>query len=342
MPEFRFLDKADFDNMSESLFSILTANMSRIAPTGRSYEEDYNSWYVAVKEGLAQDERRIILIFSNKRLVGFFQYYTSGVKFMMEEIQIRTQWQGRDVFRALYRFLIPLLPSELRDVEAYAHKNNEKSHGILRRLGLVVVGENKRGDSYHFRGQYADLLRWHFQDSGEEGAICKMQIWRISQFLETDRLCFTFTPHGLKYLALQGNGGEQAVDLRENNPGAAQSPQKRLLLKETVKFIETGRHDLTLDLTELTDFQKAVFDQVRKITPGEIVTYGAVADRIGKPRAARAVGRAISKNPVSYFIPTHRVLPRRGLGRCISGAGYLRQKLLVHEGHDLLTLAGRR
>ncbi len=67
-------------------------------------------------------------------------------------------------------FLIPLLPSELRDVEAYAHKNNEKSHGILRRLGLVVVGENKRGDSYHFRGgQYADLLRWHFQDSGEEG-----------------------------------------------------------------------------------------------------------------------------------------------------------------------------
>lgn len=118
MIKFRFLNKSAFDSLSKVIFTILAANMSEIAPTENSYEDDYNSWFAAVKEGLAKEKRKIILIFSGDELIGFFQYYTSGNKLMMEEIQIRSDWQGKEIFRSLYGFLISNLPPEIHDVEA--------------------------------------------------------------------------------------------------------------------------------------------------------------------------------------------------------------------------------
>lgn len=167
-----------------------------------------------------------------------------------------------------------------------------------------------------------------------------METSEIAEFLETDELSFTYTAGGLKYLSLKGGGGEQMLELR--GVQGNQNSITTLLLEETAKFLKTGKHDLTLDLTEFTDFQKAVFNRVLKIPPGDVLTYGHLAIELGKPNAARVVGQAISKNPVSYFIPTHRVLPQKGIGQCISGAGFLREKLLVREGHDLAALAKRR
>ena len=161
MTTFYFLNKLDFDRLSKVIFSILEGNMSEIAPTGNSYEDDYNSWFAAVKEGLIKEQRRIILILSDDELIGFFQYYTSNNKLMMEEIQIRSDWQGKEIFRNLYGLLISNLPPEIHDVEAYANKKNVKSQGILRHIGLVIDGENKNGNSYHFHGKYDDLLKWY-------------------------------------------------------------------------------------------------------------------------------------------------------------------------------------
>ena len=52
-----------------------------------------------------------------------------------------------------------ILPPEVEFVEAYANKKNEKSQGILARLGLERIGENKNGNSYHFRGRYEELKK---------------------------------------------------------------------------------------------------------------------------------------------------------------------------------------
>jgi len=81
----------------------------------------------------------------------------------MEEIQIRSDCQGRGIFRGLYGFLISNLPSEIQNVEAYANKKNVKSQGILRHLELRADGENKNGNSYHFSGKYNDLLNWYYR-----------------------------------------------------------------------------------------------------------------------------------------------------------------------------------
>ena len=97
---------------------------------------------------------------------------------------------------------------------------------------------------------------------------------------------------------------------------------------------------MPLDLTTFTNFQQIVFGVVSRIEPGKIITYKGIAEILGKPGVAQAVGSAIAKNPVSYFLLTHRVLPQKGIGICRSGAGHLREKLLLHEGHDLSLLRG--
>ena len=167
-----------------------------------------------------------------------------------------------------------------------------------------------------------------------------VKIDKIINFLETDTFSVTFSAHGLKYLSLRSNRGTQLIDLKLVSKDNVQASMTHLLIEETLNFLETGNHNLTLDLSEFTAFQQTVFDAVRSIKLGSICTYKELAIMLGKPGAAQAVGSAVSKNPVSYFLPTHRVLPQKGIGTCKSGAGFLREKLLEHEGHDLAKLRG--
>lgn len=61
-----------------------------------------------------------------------------------------------------------------------------------------------------------------------------------------------------------------------------------------------------------TDFQKQVWKALLSIPFGKTPSYGEIARRIGRPRAARAVGAAIGKNPVSIIVPCHRVIGASG------------------------------
>ena len=61
-----------------------------------------------------------------------------------------------------------------------------------------------------------------------------------------------------------------------------------------------------------TNFQVQVWRALLELEPGETVTYGALAKRLGKPDAARAVGTAVGSNPVAWVIPCHRVLRAGG------------------------------
>jgi len=62
----------------------------------------------------------------------------------------------------------------------------------------------------------------------------------------------------------------------------------------------------------LTEFQKAVYAATRKIARGNVATYAHIARAIGKPKAARAVGNALNKNPFSPNVPCHRVIRSDG------------------------------
>jgi methylated-DNA-[protein]-cysteine S-methyltransferase len=59
-------------------------------------------------------------------------------------------------------------------------------------------------------------------------------------------------------------------------------------------------------------FTKAVFEYLRKVKRGQVITYGQLAQAIGRPMAARAVGNALNKNPYAPKVPCHRVIRSDG------------------------------
>lgn len=83
-----------------------------------------------------------------------------------------------------------------------------------------------------------------------------------------------------------------------------------------------------------TPFQCAVWTALLAVPFGETISYGGLADRVGHPRAARAVGTVVGSNPMPILIPCHRVLPADGsLGNYSGGAGpSFKRRLLELEG----------
>ena len=95
-----------------------------------------------------------------------------------------------------------------------------------------------------------------------------------------------------------------------------------------------------LDL-EGSDFQKSVWAVMRALRPGQTLSYGEVAEKLGKPGAARAVGAACGANPIPVLIPCHRILAAHGKLGGFSGGLDWKQKLLTTEfSRHFMTLAG--
>ena len=74
----------------------------------------------------------------------------------------------------------------------------------------------------------------------------------------------------------------------------------------------------------------------RQVHFGEVVTYGQLADKVGHPKASRAVGSAMATNPVPIVVPCHRVLQSGGKVGNYGGGPEMKRKLLTLEG-SLLT-----
>ena len=72
--------------------------------------------------------------------------------------------------------------------------------------------------------------------------------------------------------------------------------------------------DLPLDPPGGTSFQRAVWDALREIPYGQVISYGDLAAWAGRPKAGRAAGSACGANPIAVLIPCHRVVARGGLG----------------------------
>ena len=124
---------------------------------------------------------------------------------------------------------------------------------------------------------------------------------------------------------------------RKARAGVVRKPSKlREVVSQVLEYLE-GRRNVfafTYDLRSLTPFQRNVLTTVQEVPRGEYLTYGELAQRIGKPGAARAVGQALGSNPIPILIPCHRVLASDGSLGGYSGRGGVRTKeaLLRLEG----------
>jgi methylated-DNA-[protein]-cysteine S-methyltransferase len=89
--------------------------------------------------------------------------------------------------------------------------------------------------------------------------------------------------------------------------------------------------DIVLDLAGVPAFHQRVYALARRMAPGETMTYGDMAQRLGDPGAARAVGQALGHNPFAPVVPCHRILAAKGGAGGFSAAGGTRTKLRLLE-----------
>jgi methylated-DNA-[protein]-cysteine S-methyltransferase len=106
-------------------------------------------------------------------------------------------------------------------------------------------------------------------------------------------------------------------------------------LAQVRQYFDGKRKDFDLPVqANGTEFQKAVWQQVAQIPFGQTRTYADIAQALGKPLAARAVGGAVGSNPVALIIGCHRVMGASGKITGYSGGSGIPTKrwLLKHEG----------
>lgn len=90
-------------------------------------------------------------------------------------------------------------------------------------------------------------------------------------------------------------------------------------IRQLNEYFAGERHEFDLPLRlDGTEFQLLVLEELRRIPYGETTSYGAVAKRIGRPKAVRAVGAANGRNPIPIIVPCHRVI---GSGGDLTGFG---------------------
>jgi methylated-DNA-[protein]-cysteine S-methyltransferase len=152
------------------------------------------------------------------------------------------------------------------------------------------------------------------------------------------KLFIGLTDHGLVSLQFVDTEDEFRARIEQRTQALiVYAPEK---LEEATQQVEEylsgerGAFELPVDISSMTPFQQTVLDEVAKVPRGEVVTYGELAKRIGKPRAARAVGQALGSNPVPIVVPCHRVIASDG-----SLGGYSGRRG-VETKATLLTLEG--
>jgi methylated-DNA-[protein]-cysteine S-methyltransferase len=123
----------------------------------------------------------------------------------------------------------------------------------------------------------------------------------LTHLLFADREVLRETVRGV-----QRPGREQAAIIKETE-------------RQLQEYFRGRRREFDLPLTpQGTEFQRSVWAALQDIPWGETTSYGELAGRVGRPRAARAVGAANGANPISIIIPCHRVI---GADRRLTGYG---------------------
>lgn len=88
------------------------------------------------------------------------------------------------------------------------------------------------------------------------------------------------------------------------------------VLSRIADFLKSGSGNIESIPVKIqgTEFQEDVWNALREIPKGEVRTYSEIATRIGRPRAARAVGNAVGSNRITILVPCHRVVASGGMG----------------------------
>lgn len=130
--------------------------------------------------------------------------------------------------------------------------------------------------------------------------------------------------------------------MTKRRPGAAETRSTREIRSavEAIRALLSGAprdlRELVLDMTGTPAFHQRVYAHARTILPGQVSTYGEVAEALGEPGASRAVGQALGRNPWAVIVPCHRILAsgHKAGGFSAAGGTVTKLRLLEIEGAE--------
>jgi methylated-DNA-[protein]-cysteine S-methyltransferase len=145
--------------------------------------------------------------------------------------------------------------------------------------------------------------------------------------------------NGRESLKITGRMREQGIELVEDteDPENAEDTGRTAgLRRQLAEYFAGTRREFDLRLApEGTPFERSVWEELRRIPFGETRSYGEIAQAIGRPGAARAVGRANGANPIPIVVPCHRVIGADGSLTGFGGGLEAKSRLLEIEGRRL-------
>ena len=147
-------------------------------------------------------------------------------------------------------------------------------------------------------------------------------------------LLLAATDRGLCRISYTVEGQDEAL-ARSFGVRVLRSPLDEVR-RELDEYFEGRRHefDLALDL-RVAGFQEAVLHELARIPYGQTDTYGHLAAMVGRPRAARAVGMVMNRNPIPIVLPCHRIVGANGSLTGYGGGLHVKRALLELEGATL-------
>ncbi|RZB58808.1 DNA binding 1 domain containing protein [Asbolus verrucosus] len=119
-------------------------------------------------------------------------------------------------------------------------------------------------------------------------------------------------------------------DLKKTWANATLTENEALIARNVAKLFESD--DNVEIYLKGTDFEMEVWEALLKLKKGTTASYEDVAKAVGRPRAVRAVGRAVGKNNVAYFVPCHRVISKDGSVHKYRSGAHRKLKMLKEEG----------
>ncbi len=155
------------------------------------------------------------------------------------------------------------------------------------------------------------------------------------------RCAVAWGAHGIVGMELPGaDDAKTRKRLSRRNPGldeAAPPPDIRDAIDRIVALLSgepADLGDIPLDMRSVTPFEQKVYAIARQIPPGETLTYGDIAGRLGDKLLSRDVGQAMGRNPFPIVVPCHRVVAANGKlgGFSAPGGVDTKLKMLAIEG----------
>jgi O-6-methylguanine DNA methyltransferase len=162
----------------------------------------------------------------------------------------------------------------------------------------------------------------------------KAQLTEISVITPAGKFIARYSEQGLAELDFPNTKASVAPKRGEGGAASAKIRTWHRITKAALKNVLAGRTPKKFPPLDLagTEFQKSVWNALRKISSGQTKSYGEIARVIGKPKAVRAVGGACGANPVPVLVPCHRVLAADGKIGGFSGGLAWKRALLAREG----------